>query len=66
VNQGVERGGALREFLSRIEGEQRHIASLRLGDLAADNRTFLVLCQVGEFKNLSFGGSGHIFFFLRL
>ena len=65
VNEGVVGRGVLAQFLSRVEGEERHVASVRFGDLAADDRAFLVRGQVGHFQDLGFGRCGHELPFFR-
>ena len=42
MDEGVERGSMLTQFLALIEGKERDVASILLGDLAADHRSLLI------------------------
>jgi hypothetical protein len=46
-----ERRCVFTQLLIPVKCKQRDIASLGLGDLAADNRAFLVVDQVGHMQN---------------
>ena len=59
MDQGIERGGMFAQFLTFIEGEQGHVARLRFGDLAADDRTGLVADHFGQVEYFGFGDCGH-------
>ncbi len=45
MDQRVERRSMFAEFLGGVEGEKRHIASGRTGDLTAGNRPLLIASQ---------------------
>ena len=53
VHQGVKRRGMLAELLAGVEGEQRHVASVGLRDLAADDRTLLIGSQLKQLQDLA-------------
>ncbi|MCK7526944.1 MAG: hypothetical protein MZV64_59750 [Ignavibacteriales bacterium] len=50
MHERIEGGGVLAQFLVLVEGKERDVARLRLGDLAADHGTFVVGNQVRHVK----------------
>ncbi len=50
LDEGIERGGVLAEFLALVKGKQGDITAFGFGDLAGDNRTGLVFSQGSQIR----------------